>query len=102
PVTGLNAELKSRYEKIDLRPVMRVVSQVVHTQSLANGDTVSYGGRFQVKRKSTIGVVPIGYADGYMRHLSGKASMACRGQLAPVAGTVCMDFTMIDMTDVDA
>ncbi len=102
PVTGLNAEAISRYEKIDLRPVMRVISKVVHAQRLANGDTVSYGGRYQVKRESTIGVVPIGYADGYMRRLSSKANMSCRGRLVPVAGTVCMDFTMIDMTAANA
>ncbi len=101
-VAGLSSELESRYEKIELHPVMRVISKVVHVQKLANGETVSYGGRFQVKRESTIGVVPVGYADGYMRRLSSKSNMVCRGQLVPVVGTVCMDFTMIDLTDVGA
>ena len=102
PVASLSSELESCYEKIELRPVMRVIGKVVHVQKLANGETVSYGGRFQAKRESTIGVVPVGYADGYMRRLSSKSNMICRGQRVPVVGTVCMDFTMVDLTDVDA
>ncbi len=100
PVNGLSDNLKSVYEAIDLRPVMRVVSEIVHIQNLAKGETVSYGGRYQVNRDSTIGVVPIGYADGYMRRLSTKSKMVFRGQCVPVAGTVCMDFSMVDLTDV--
>jgi len=61
---------------------------------------VSYGGTFVTARPSTIAVLPIGYADGYHRLASNRACVLVRGRRVPVAGRVCMDHTMIDVTDV--
>jgi alanine racemase len=83
-----------------LRPVMRFVSRIIAIRRIAAGDTVGYGATFTAKRPSVIATLPVGYADGYPRALSGKAHVAIRGGRAPLAGRVCMDQIMIDVTDV--
>lgn len=93
----------------DLLPVMRVVGRVAAVRKLPAGHAVGYGCTFRTGRESTIGVMPIGYADGYRRALSNSAVMTLepiRGQprrTVPVVGRVSMDQTTIDLTDaVDA
>lgn len=89
----------------DLRPCLRVVGRLVAVRRLPPGHGVGYGRTFTTRRESTIGVVPIGYADGYRRLLSNSGVMtlaAVRGQPArsvPVVGRVSMDQTTIDLTD---
>jgi alanine racemase len=61
---------------------------------------VGYGGTFVTTRPSRIATLPLGYADGYHRLASNRASMLVRGRRVPVAGRVCMDHTMLDVTDV--
>lgn len=85
---------------LPLKPVMKLKSVVIQVRSVPAGTPVSYGGTFITKRPSVIATLPIGYADGYMRRLSNRAKVSIRGALAPVAGTVCMDLVMIDVTDV--
>lgn len=84
----------------DLRPVMRVVTKVLSLKELPAGHAVSYGRRYRCDGPRRIAVVPIGYADGYRRALTGRARMSVGGRAVPVAGTVCMDHTMIDVTGV--
>ena len=83
-----------------LRPALRWTSQIVAARDLPAGEPVSYGGRWHASRPSRIGTVPVGYADGYTRRLSGQAHVLVRGKPAPVVGTVCMDYCMVDLTDV--
>ena len=83
-----------------LAPVMRFVTRIVGLRSLASGDTVGYGATWVAKRPSRIATLPVGYADGYPRALSNRGEVVVRGTRAPVAGRVCMDQTMIDVTDV--
>jgi alanine racemase len=83
-----------------LRPAMRLVSHVVQLKSVPSEFPVSYGQSFVTRRPSLIATVPIGYADGYSRALSNRAAVLVRGRRAPVIGAVCMDLTMIDVTDV--
>ena len=66
---------------------------------VSSGDTVSYGGRWTASRDSWIGVVPIGYGDGYWRQFGNRAPMLFRGQRVPVVGTVCMDYSLLDLTN---
>jgi alanine racemase len=61
---------------------------------------VSYGGTWSAPRKSRVAVVPIGYADGYHRILSNKSRVLVKGKLVPIVGNVCMDYIMLDVTDV--
>lgn len=87
-------------KKIDLKPALALKTRVLSLKKIDAGFSVSYGRRFVAKRDSAIAVLPIGYADGYMRSLSNKSSVLIRGKRAPVAGVICMDLTMCDVTDI--
>lgn len=82
-----------------LKPVLRWVSELTHVHRVEKGESVSYSGRWTASRRSWIGVVPLGYGDGYPRALSNKGQMLFRGERVPVAGSVCMDYTLLDLTD---
>ena len=84
-----------------LRPVMRLVTQVWQLKAVPAEFPISYGQTFFTRRPSRIATLPIGYADGYSRTLSNRASVLVRGRRAPVVGSVCMDLTMVDVTDID-
>ncbi len=88
-------------DKIDLHPVMSIKSKIVHLKKVKPNFKISYGCTFTTKRDSIIATVPVGYADGFPRSLSSKGEMIVRGQRAPVIGRVCMDLTMIDVTDIE-
>jgi alanine racemase len=83
-----------------LKPVMKIFSKVVHVQRLAKGQAVSYNQTFVADKDCVVGVVPIGYADGYNRRLSNKASMYIDGVYCPVRGNVCMDMTIVDLSEL--
>jgi len=82
------------------RPVLAFKTRVAQVKSLAAGSCVSYGCTFVTNRSSTIAVIPVGYGDGFRRAPSGWGEVLVRGRRAPVVGTVCMDMSMIDVTDV--
>ena len=84
----------------ELRPVMRVRSEIVALRELRPGERIGYGHTFQAERPSLIATIPMGYADGLSRLLSNRGSALVRGRRAPVAGTISMDLTMLDVTDV--
>jgi alanine racemase len=84
----------------DLRPVLTWTSTVAHLQTIRPGDGVSYNRTFVASRRSRIAVLPVGYADGYNRLLSNRGAVLIGGRRAPVVGRVCMDMTMVDVTDV--
>lgn len=83
-----------------LKPVMSFATAVVSLKTVPKGTEVSYGGTWIAPRESRIAVLPVGYADGYIRHLSNCGEVLIRGRRAPVAGRVCMDLTMVDVTDI--
>lgn len=85
---------------LDLQPVMRLVTHILQVKDMPPGTPVSYNQNFVTTRPSRIAVLPIGYADGYSRALSNRAEVLVRGVRVPVVGNVCMDLTMIDVTDV--
>jgi alanine racemase len=87
-------------DQIDLRPVLSWQSRILQLKKVPAGSSISYGRTFITKRESLIATVPVGYADGYPRLLSNVGAMLVRGKRAPIAGTVCMDLTMIDVTDI--
>jgi len=84
----------------DLRPVLSLVTRVALLKRVAAGTPISYGGTFITRRESLIATIPVGYADGYSRGLSNRGEAIVRGRRVPVAGRVCMDMTMLDVTDV--
>lgn len=81
-------------------PAMTLTTSIVHVREVPAGESISYGRTFSTERRSRIGVLPIGYADGYPRALSNRASVLVRGMRSPVVGRVCMDMTMIDLTGI--
>ena len=84
-----------------LQPALRLVSRIIQLKAVPSEFPISYGQTYVTRRPSRIAVVPIGYADGYARALSNRAAVLVRGRRAPVIGAVCMDLTMVDVTDVD-
>jgi alanine racemase len=87
--------------KLDLKPVMRLKSQIAMLKWVDSGTTVSYARRFTASQRTLIASVPVGYADGYPRALTNRGEVLIRGQRAGVAGTVCMDWIMLDVTGVE-
>ncbi|PMP72760.1 MAG: alanine racemase [Thermodesulfovibrio aggregans] len=87
------------FEK-ELKPCMKVKTKIIDIRRLPKGSPISYGRTFITKKNSVIGVIPVGYADGYFRKLTNRAKVIVRGKKVPVVGTVCMDLTMIDLTDI--
>jgi len=88
------------FPELQLQPVMSFKSRVVQIKELEAGCGISYGHTFVTRRKSRIAVVPVGYADGYLRRLSNRAEVLIGGRRAPVCGRVCMNATMVDITDL--
>lgn len=86
--------------RFGVEPVLRWYSRLARVHQIEKGFSVSYNGTWRAQRKSWIGVVPVGYADGYRRAFSNAAFVLCRGRRVPVVGTVCMDYFMIDLTDL--
>lgn len=87
-------------DKIDLKPVMTLKSSIIQIKKVKKGESVSYARKYIAEHDGIIGVVPVGYADGYPRHLSNVGEVIVRGKKAKVAGLVCMDLLMIDVTDI--
>jgi len=86
--------------RFELQPAMTLKTRTVMVNRVKKGETVSYGGGWRAGRASWIGVLPVGYGDGVCRALSNRGSVLCRGTRIPIAGVVCMDYVMIDMTDI--
>lgn len=86
--------------KIELKPVLSLKTGIVHLKTLPPESGISYGTIYHTKGEEQIGTLPIGYADGYSRMLSGKAEVLVRGKRVPIVGRICMDQCMINVSDV--
>ena len=86
--------------KLGLLPCMRLVTTVSTIKFYEPGTSVSYGRRFTTDRRTRMGVLAIGYADGLPRLISNKCSFAAGGGFAPQRGSICMDMCMVDLTDL--
>jgi alanine racemase len=87
-------------EPITLLPAMSIKTKLLCIRSLSPNSPISYGRTFVTKRKSIIGVLPLGYADGYNRLFSNNGVVLVKGRRVSVVGRVCMDLTMIDLTGI--
>lgn len=85
---------------LSLKPVMSVKATISHLKDVPAGFSVSYGREFISKRPSKIATIALGYADGYPRPYAPKGEVIVNGVKAPLAGNICMDQCMIDVTDV--
>ncbi|MCD8287911.1 MAG: alanine racemase, partial [Porphyromonadaceae bacterium] len=85
-----------------LRTVSTLKTTILQIRDLAAGETVGYGRHGKLTSPSRVAAIPIGYADGFDRHLgNGKGRVVVNGHRAPVVGNVCMDVTMVDVTGID-
>jgi len=87
--------------KLDIRPVMSLKSRIAMLKWVESGTTISYARRFTAADRTLVASVPVGYADGYPRALTNRGNAMIRGQRARVAGTVCMDWIMLDVTGIE-
>lgn len=83
-----------------LSPALLWITQIQHVRDVPSGTLVSYGSTFEAKRRSRLAVVPVGYADGYCRAMGNKGFALVGGRRAPIVGRVCMDMTILDVTDI--
>ncbi len=97
--TRVSAQSMGR-NALDLRPVMAVKTTIAQIKSIPKGAYVGYGRTFRTTRQTRLAVLPVGYADGYDRRLSNVAHVLIRQARAPIRGRICMNLTMVDVTDI--
>ena len=98
---GLAPSNEVMLQKLELKQVMSLKARISHVKQIAAGESVSYGRRFVAEKPSQIASLPLGYADGYTRMLSGKAEVLIKGIRVPVVGRICMDQCMLDVSGVE-
>lgn len=89
------------FGKLNLRPAMTLKTSVAYVKELKKGADISYGRTFTAPKDMKIATVPIGYADGFVRSNAENGYMLVNGQRAKIVGRICMDQTMLDVTDID-
>jgi alanine racemase len=99
PVPPLEEKDRAGINHMSLIPSMTIKSKVLCVRNIPAETPISYGRTFVTKRQSRVGVIPLGYADGYSRSFSNNAEMLVKGTRVPVVGRVCMDLTMVDLTE---
>ncbi|GIP35081.1 alanine racemase [Paenibacillus sp. J2TS4] len=96
---GIYPSAEVNRQKINLQPVMSLKTRIVMVKSMPADEGISYGAVYRTQQDGErIATLPVGYADGYSRMLTGKARVLVNGQSAPVVGTICMDQCMINVT----
>jgi alanine racemase len=85
---------------IALKPVLELKTRIIELKKLAAGSSVGYGATFVAKCDSRIGILPIGYADGYPRLISNRGFVLVRGERVPIVGRISMDLMAVDVSNV--
>lgn len=86
---------------IALKPALTLKAKIVHLKTVPSGTRISYGGSYITRCESRIATVPIGYADGLPRSLSNHGEALIKGKRVKIAGTICMDYCMLDVTGIE-
>lgn len=94
---GLYPSDEVHRDRIKLRPILSLTTELVRVKTMPPHSAISYGAKYVTDRDERIGTIPIGYADGYSRLLGGKAQVLIRGRRVPVVGTICMDQCMVSL-----
>ena len=85
---------------VRLKPVLSWKTMVIQVKTIPKGSRISYGGIYIAKRETKLAILPIGYWDGLPRHLSNRADVLIRGKRCPIRGRICMNLTMVDVSDI--
>lgn len=99
---GLYPSEEVQKHRLPLVPAMEWKARISFVKELPAGVEIGYGGTYTTSRDTKVATIPVGYADGYPRCLSGKGSVVIAGKRAPILGRVCMDQFMVDVTDIPA
>ncbi|MDO5362752.1 MAG: alanine racemase [Eubacteriales bacterium] len=99
-IYGIYPSNEVERDKIKLETAMEIKSHISYLKDVIPGTAISYGGTFVASKPMKVATIPVGYADGYPRQLSGKGWVLIHGQKAPILGRVCMDQFMVDVTDI--
>lgn len=91
---------KKMSSKLTLKSVLLWKTKIIQIKEIPRGDFVGYGNTFRAKRKTILAVLPVGYYEGYDRGLGNTGEVLIGGKKCPVIGRVCMNLTMVDITDV--
>lgn len=97
---GLLPNVPEDTPPLDVRPALTLRTHVALVRGLPAGKSLSYGQTFTLDRPARIATIPVGYGDGYPRRLSNRGHVLIGGRRAPIVGRVCMDVTLVDVTDL--
>lgn len=97
---GLPPSKEVNGENLPLKPVLSLKSQIVFLKEVPPNTGISYGAAYRTTKREKIATVPIGYADGYTRLLTGQGEALVRGKRVPIVGRICMDQLMLEVTDL--
>jgi len=97
--TYLSSILQKR-KSIILKPVLSWKTRIAQIKKVPKGSFIGYGCTYRTTRETVLGVLPVGYYDGYSRRLSNLSYVLIKGHRAPLRGRICMDFIMVDITDI--
>lgn len=97
---GLYPSAEVDRQEVKLQEVMRFLTHVAYIKEVPAGYGIGYGHTYVTSRPTMVATLPVGYADGYPRHLSNRGVVGIGGRTAPVIGRVCMDQIMVDVTDL--
>lgn len=85
---------------VPVKPCLKWICKISHIKKVPTGTPIGYGSTYITNRETVIATIPVGYADGLRRGLSNKGYLYCKNKSVPIIGNVCMDQTMIDITDI--
>jgi alanine racemase len=97
---GLYPSAEVDHERVKLKPVMEWKARIIQVKTVPAGFGVSYGMTYQTPQPTTLATVAVGYADGLSRNLSSRGQMLVGGQKVPIVGRICMDLTLLDVSEV--
>ncbi|MDD5626337.1 MAG: alanine racemase [Patescibacteria group bacterium] len=95
-----NTELSAKKKKIKLEPVLSWKTKIIQIKNVPAGTFVGYDRTFQTDKATKLAVLPIGFFDGYDRHLSGCGQVLIRGKYCPIRGRICMNLMMVDVSKI--
>ena len=98
---GLYPSLKVNRKRVFLKPAMTLKAKLSNVKEVDRETGISYGHIYITNKKTKVGTLPLGYADGYTRMLTGRAEVSIKGNRAPIIGKICMDQCMIDVTKIE-
>ena len=99
---GLYPSSEVLKNQLSLTPAMSLKSHISYIKTVPKGTPISYGATYKTKCEAKIATIPVGYADGYPRHLSNCGRVLINGMSAPIAGRICMDQFMVDISGISA